>query len=455
MYAIVDIETTGGNPARDKITEIAVYIHDGYNIIDEFVSLINPECDIPYYISKLTGITNEMVADAPKFYEIAGDLVRITENTTFVAHNVSFDYNFIRNEFKNLGYNFNREKLCTVRMSRKFFPGKKSYSLGNICNELGIKIEDRHRASGDALATTRLLELILKSNGEAKPLSLYTVNENAIKGLEKTINHELLSKLPEETGVYYFHNLKNEVIYTGKSKNIKQRVISHLSNQTKKALEMKSELNDITFEITGSELVALLKESDEIKKIKPKYNRSQRRTIMSYGIFPFCDDHGYLNLEIKKITVSDEPVISFSSLTETRKQLYRYIEEFQLCQQLCGLYKSDHGCFQFQIGQCKGACVGKESSDEYNRRVRRLIEKLKYVHNNVILIDKGRSDSEKSVVVVENGKYLGYGYIDEAMNCNSVEEIKENICLMNDNKDIRQILNLYIRNKMTEKVIVF
>jgi DNA polymerase-3 subunit epsilon len=396
-----------------------------------------------------------MVADAPKFYEIAGDLVRITENTTFVAHNVSFDYNFIRNEFKNLGYNFNREKLCTVRMSRKFFPGKKSYSLGNICNEHGIKIEDRHRASGDAIATTRLLELILKSNGKAKPLSLYTVNENAIKGLEKTINHELLSRLPEETGVYYFHNLRNEVIYTGKSKNIKQRVISHLSNQTKKALEMKSELNDITFEITGSELVALLKESDEIKKIKPKYNRSQRRTIMSYGIFPFCDDHGYLNLEIKKITVSDEPVISFSSLTETRKQLYRYIEEFQLCQQLCGLYKSDHGCFQFQIGQCKGACVGKESSDEYNRRVRKLIEKLKYVHNNVILIDRGRSDSEKSVVVVENGKYLGYGYIDETMNCNSVEEIKENICLMNDNKDIRQILNLYIRNKMTEKVIVF
>ncbi|MFH2142549.1 MAG: exonuclease domain-containing protein [Bacteroidota bacterium] len=455
MYAIVDIETTGGNPVRDKITEIAIYVHDGYNIINEFATLINPECDIPYYITKLTGITNEMVADSPKFFEVAKDIVKMTENTIFVAHNVSFDYNFIRNEFKNLGYDFKLEKLCTVRMSRKFFPNKRSYSLGNICNDLGIKIEDRHRAAGDALATTRLLELILKSNGQEKPLSLYTVNENELKGINKSVNHELLSKLPEEAGVYYFHNSHNDIIYIGKSKNIRQRVISHLSNQSKRALEMKSELFDISFELTGSELIALLTESDEIKKFKPKFNRSQRRTIATYGIFSFKDKNGYINLELKKINKDDESLTSFTSLSESRRQIYRFIEEFKLCQQLCGLYKSDYGCFQYQIGQCNGACVCKESNILYNQRVLHLIDKLKYVQPNVLLIDKGRNENEKSVAIVENGKYLGFGYIDNTMKFNSIDEIKDSIKYMDDNRDIRQILNLYIRNRLVEKTIIF
>ena len=163
-YAIVDIETTGGQSPADRITEIAIIIHDGEKIIDEFTSLINPERRIPYFVSRLTGISDEMVMDAPRFFEVAKKIVEITEDCIFVAHNVQFDYQFIRQEFKSLGFNYSRDYTCTVRLSRKLLPGHASYSLGKLCNSLGIALENRHRAFGDALATAKLFELLLKSD---------------------------------------------------------------------------------------------------------------------------------------------------------------------------------------------------------------------------------------------------------------------------------------------------
>lgn len=164
MYAIVDIETTSGSPKSGKITEIAIYIHNGESIINSFVSLINPECSIPYYITRITGINNEMVENSPKFYEVAKKIVELTDNKIFVAHNVTFDYGFIQKEFNELGYNFERKTLCTVQLSRKYLPGYRSYSLGKLCSELGIEINGRHRAGGDAFATTKLFELILEKH---------------------------------------------------------------------------------------------------------------------------------------------------------------------------------------------------------------------------------------------------------------------------------------------------
>ena len=170
MYAIIDIETTGQSYSNGKITEIAIFIHDGFRITDSFTSLINPECYIPGFITNLTGIDNEMVKNAPKFYEIARKIVEITQDKVFVAHNVSFDYKFIQEEFRRLGYDYQRKTLCTVRMGRKFIPGHRSYSLGKLCGELDISINGRHRAAGDALATVKLFELILarKAQKETK-----------------------------------------------------------------------------------------------------------------------------------------------------------------------------------------------------------------------------------------------------------------------------------------------
>ncbi|MCU0366765.1 MAG: 3'-5' exonuclease, partial [Bacteroidales bacterium] len=172
MYAVVDIETTGGSARLERITEIAVYIHDGTRVVEEFSTLVNPERNIPYFITSLTGITNEMVEDAPRFFEVAKKIVEITEGRVFVAHNARFDYSFIRQEFSMLGYNFKRPLLDTVALSRKLLPGHRSYSLGNLCKDLGIEINGRHRASGDALATVKLMELLLEKDRELKSGSI-------------------------------------------------------------------------------------------------------------------------------------------------------------------------------------------------------------------------------------------------------------------------------------------
>lgn len=168
MYTIIDIETTGGRSQYDRITEIAIYVHNGREVTDSFVSLVNPEMTIPYFITGITGINNEMVADAPKFYEVAKKVVEITEGKIFVAHNARFDYNFIKEEFKRLAYTFKRDVLDTIKLSRKLIPGLKSYSLGKLCIEVDITIEDRHRAAGDALATVKLFEMLMELDSDKK-----------------------------------------------------------------------------------------------------------------------------------------------------------------------------------------------------------------------------------------------------------------------------------------------
>ncbi len=290
MYAIVDIETTGGSARLEKITEIAIYLHDGNTVTGEFITLINPERNIPYFITNLTGITNEMVEDAPKFYEVARKIVELTEGRTFVAHNARFDYTFLREEFKSLGFNFRRSLLDTVALSRKLLPGHKSYSLGNLCKDLEITINGRHRAGGDAFATVKLFEILMEKDREINHCGQRLMKNTKLSKLNPNLDLNKLEKIPEEPGVYYFYNEKHDLIYIGKSKNLQQRISTHLSNNTtNKAMEMRDSISDIDWEETGSELIALLKESAEIKINKPVYNRAQRRSRFQWGIYMFTD----------------------------------------------------------------------------------------------------------------------------------------------------------------------
>ncbi|MCF6239852.1 MAG: ribonuclease H-like domain-containing protein [Bacteroidales bacterium] len=444
MYTVIDIETTGLSPKKEKITEIAIYVYDGEKIIDEFISLVNPERPVPYFITRLTGITNEMLARAPKFYEIAKKIVEITENRIFVAHNVDFDYNFIKEEFARLGYEFQRKKLCTVKLSKKIIPGRKSYSLGKLTHELGIVINGRHRAAGDAYATVQLFEYLLKIDAQSKPL-IEEISYHSMKGLHPEFDKGIIDKLPEKTGVYYFYDENSELIYIGKSINIHKRVLQHLSNsKTAKAVKMRSRIVDISFEETGSELIALLLESDEIKKHKPVFNRAQRRSFFQYGIYTFEDEQGYLRFEIRKNQGKEMPLTSYTSLQSAKSGLSAFCEEYELCQKLCGLYDTEGACFHYGIKQCKGACIGEELPADYNKRAKSLINKFEYESTNFLIIDKGRTAREKSVVKIEKGKYCGFGYFEPEITGDNVQLIAESTKPYNDNRDVQIIIKGFV-----------
>ena len=438
MYAIIDIETTGLSPSNEKITEIAIFIHDGQKIVDEYSSLINPEKKIPYRIIQMTGINNQMVESAPKFYEIAKKIVELTEGKGFVGHNVRFDYGFIRNEFKSLGYDYARKTLDTVKLSRKLIPGRKSYSLGRLCNDLEIENHARHRATGDALATTKLFELLLSIDS-----NLESVN---INGAQSDLNKSFIKDLPSEAGVYYFYDKSKELIYVGKSINIHDRVLSHLNNNLhKKAIKMKNMIADVGFQKTGSELIALLLESDEIKRNQPIFNQSQKRTYFNYGLYSFEDELGYINLKIMRILDELTPIYTYSSSQEGKEHMTRICEDFNLCQKLCGLYDTNGACFHYQIHSCKGACIGEEHSSLYNSRVGDALENYQFKHQNFFVIDKGRSDDENSIVKVESGKYLGFGYLGKDQITSQMDLMHDCIVSYRDNKEVRRIINTFVK----------
>ena len=465
MYAIIDIETTGGQPAQDKITEIAIFIHDGEKVVDQYNTLINPQRPIPFFITQLTGITDEMVQEAPKFYEVAKDIVQLTEGKVFVAHNVRFDYSFLKKEFADLGFTYQRKTLCTVRLSRSLIPGLPSYSLGKLCKSINIDLQMRHRAIGDAEATAQLFDKLLKLNQRgfdgsepsAEKSEKRMKTEVKASLLPPQITKEQLDALPDAAGVYYFYDEKGEVIYVGKSINIRKRVISHftIDLKSKKSLEFKNRIADISYELTGSELVALLYESDEIKRLKPHYNRQQRRSVFTAGIYVYLDQNGYKRLTHSKVTQGQYPIIALSNNFKAKNFLFHKVAKFNLCQKLCDLYKTNGACFDYQVHQCQGACLGLEPPESYNARVDQAIESLQYEHDTFVVIGKGRNEGEKSVVGVQNGRYLGFGFFDESFSATGFESFKDVIKPYLDNKDVQQIIRGYLRTKHKDKVLVF
>lgn len=441
----------------DKITEIAIVIHDGHSVVDSYTTLINPGRPIPYHITQLTGINDEMVRNAPKFHEVARQIVEFTEGKVFVAHNVRFDYSFLKSEFGSLGYNYQRKTLCTVRLSRKLIPGMPSYSLGKLCNSLNIPLKHRHRAFGDAEATSKLFDRMLKLD-KPEEFSRFIDDEIKAQTLPPKINKEQVMALPEKTGVYYFYNERGQVIYVGKSKNIKKRIISHfaIDYKSRKSIEFKNSIADISYEITGNELVALLLESEEIKKLKPIYNSALKRTGGSFvGIFEEKDKNGFIRLYIERLKASSQkdPLITLENSFKAQNFLYRKIENFNLCLKLCGLHKIQGACFNYQLHTCNGACIGKEEAESYNKRIQQAINSFSFQQESFFLIGKGRSKGEKSAVCVENGTYKGFGYFDEEWGGESITSIRQCIKSYAHNQDIQKIICGYLKKNQEDKLI--
>ncbi len=446
-YSVIDIETTGGKAGIGRITEIAVYIMEGEKIVDEYSTLINPECAIPPYISNLTGITDQMVENAPRFYEIAKKIVEITEDCIFVAHNAPFDYNFIKKEFEALGYNYERKVLCTVRLSRKIIPGHRSYNLGNICQDLQIPLFHRHRAGGDAHATALLLRYLIRKQGNF----IETEDNFDLKGIHPDLDLKKIRQLPEQPGVYYFHDEQNEVIYIGKSKNIRKRVFSHLSAKGKRNLRMKEQLVDVSYELTGSELLALLRESDEIKQQKPLFNRIGRRTVFNWGIFSISDRKGYQRFFIDRIKDNNnQPLDAFSTRDAAVKALTTSAEKYDLCRQLCGLEDKSGPCFNYSVYQCKGACAGAEAPENYNQRTSKMTDSMNFSSQNFVVFDKGRETREKSFVWVERNALKGYGWLTQEEAITHPENLSDYLAGGVDNRDNRHIIRSWLRKKANE-----
>ena len=453
MYAILDIETTGGQFNEEGITEIAIYKFDGHEIVDQFISLVNPEIPIQPFVVKLTGINNAMLQSAPKFFEVAKRIIEMTNDCVVVAHNASFDYRILRTEFRRLGYDFEAKTICTVELSKKLLPEQPSHSLGKLVRALGIPMSDRHRASGDALATVKLFKILLEKDLEKEIVKDF-IKLEIQKGIAPKLL-DIVSSLPAKTGVYYIHNEKGNLVYIGKSRNIKKRINQHFTGTSTKCKKIQADVFTVTYDETGSELIALLKESEEIKINKPIYNRAQRKSIFQVALYAEKDEKGYINLKLQKADGRKKEITSFTSIQEGKNALFRITSHYNLCQKLTGLFHTKTNCFQYSIKECDGACIGEVSPEEYNARVQNFIEKNTFENQNMVLIDKGRTISERSAVLIENGIYKGYAFYDLNYQINNIEILRNIIIPMQNNRDTKNIIQGHIRKNKTLKTVKF
>lgn len=443
MYAILDIESTGGKYNEEGITEIAIYKFDGHEIVDQFISLVNPERKIQSFVVGLTGINNEMLHHAPKFYEVAKRIVEVTEGCIVVAHNAKFDYRMLRLEFDRLGYDFDRKTLCTVKLSKKLLPGFESYSLGKLVRKLGIPITDRHRASGDALATVKLFKLLLEKDADKEIISS-NLKLNTISSVDQKLIR-LIDNLPNSVGVYYFSDGDGQIIYVGKSKDIKKRANQHFTSDAPKSREIQEHVVSVDFEKTGNELLALLKENQSIKKLKPKFNSALKKDLFTHGLYVYKDQSGYLNLTISKLKEEGNYITSFTNYQQGKAFLERAVENFELCQKLTGLHKTKGACFNYTIKQCHGACVKEETPESYNERVKQLVDFYDYHNKNMIIQDRGRHPGEKSVVLIENGELSGAGYTELNFQIENISILRNIINPMQNDRDAQHIIQSYLR----------
>ncbi|MCF8253397.1 MAG: GIY-YIG nuclease family protein [Bacteroidia bacterium] len=412
MYAIVDIETTGGHAMQNRITEISIFVHDGQKIIDHFESLVHPEMTIPPYIQAFTGISNEMVANAPHFSGIAEKVFKLLDGNIFIAHNVNFDHSFIKHQLQESGYDLQVKKLCTVRLSRKIVPGHRSYSLGNICAALHIQLENRHRAGGDALATVKLFEYLIAHDTENH------IDDSLKRGskeqvLPPNVSKSDFEKLPKSPGVYYFVNDKGLAVYVGKAKNIRTRVGTHFSGDLKgkQKQNFMRDVHGFSHTQTGNELLAILLESHEIRRLWPDENRAQKKVQQVYGLFDYLDQNNKIRFGIEKVRKDQKPLVAFSTHAAALQYLNELINEYGLCPKLCNSQTNKADCIQVQHNICDGYCLVAENVAAYNAKAQSFFDFLTSERKAYFIVGKGRNYKEQAVIIYEPGNYIGYIFV--------------------------------------------
>jgi DNA polymerase III subunit epsilon len=453
MYAIVDIETTGSYAANNGITELAIVLHDGNKIVDRFETLINPQSSIPEYVQVLTGIRPAMLADAPLFSEVALRVYEMLRDNIFVAHHVNFDYSFIRHQLETCGYMLDTQKLCTVRLSRKLFPGLPGYSLGKLCRELEIPIENRHRAGGDADATVILFEKILGRDTQGA-IGQMLHGKSREQYLPPNLPSEQIASMPYTPGIYYFHDQKGKVIYVGKAKNLRGRVCSHFSNNhtSLRKQEFLRNIYAVSWQDCGTELMAFLLECVEIRRLWPAYNSSLKRFEQAYGLYVYEDQCGYLRLTIEKKKQNLPAYYSFYSLSEGWQVLRKLVRQFELCPKLCFIQKGPENCEGLKENSCRGACIQRESAGDYNVRLMAALQTLQEKLPSFMIRDRGRNADEESCVLIENGRFYGMGYLDKEMQIDNLETLKEQLTVYPENDYMRGLVYAFAEKWPDKKV---
>lgn len=438
-YAIVDIETTGGNASGSRITEIAIIIHDGIQVLDRYETLVNPQKEIPLPIFALTGISNQMVKDAPIFDDVAEKIVAMLTGRIFVAHNVNFDHSFVRHELGRAGFKWSaKNKLCTVRAARKIKPGLPSYSLGNLCRSLDIDLLNRHRAGGDADATAVLLSLLLKWDQEAVIDKMIKKNAQDQR-LPPNLPPQDFEALPEKPGVYYFYSKERKVVYVGKAKNLKKRVAQHFSGHkiTPQRQHFLRDIYGISFEICASEFMALLLECCEIKKLWPIHNRALKKFDPKFGLYEYEARNGYKYLAIGKLAKHQAYIEMFHSLHEGVNLILKLAAQFTIDGRFIHYGTSAEDGIPYRD------FTALPNKEHHNDCVNKALDFLEASRPSYAIVDKGRSRDERSCIWIEKGHFYGMGYLPSDLAITDVSEIKDYVTPYNSNGYIMQLINTY------------
>lgn len=417
--AFIDLETTGANPVLDRITEIGlIEVEDG--VATRWSTLVNPQRSIPEFIQQLTGIRNEMVAGAPTFAEVADELRTRLHGKLFIAHNARFDYGFVKNEFQRLGQRFQSDVLCTVRLSRKLFPEYHKHNLDSLVVRHGLAADGRHRALADAELIFQFWQLARHQQPEA---ALLGAIQQQLKRptLPPHLDPGVIDDLPEAAGVYLFYGEGDLCLYAGKSINLRQRVLSHFAADTREHKEMNlaQQVRRLDWRETVGEIGALLLESRLVKQLKPLHNRRLREhsEICAWHleeVEPGDFRPRLVYADAVDLATTDECYGPFNTKREAHNTLRKIAEAYKLCPPLLGLEKPNktpRPCFTFQVGQCKGACVGREARALHSARLMSALAKLKLQPwpwpGPIGLVERDEFRDVEEVHILAGWRYLG------------------------------------------------
>lgn len=402
----VDVETNGMSNTRGHVIEVAAIRVEGGRITRVFNQLIDPGSEIPLFITNLTGITNHDLRGAMTFHQVAAELYDILSGALFVAHNVRFDYSFLKQEFKRTGRTFLPKQLCTVKLSRALFPGERSHKLESLIVRHGFSYEKRHRAYDDAHVLWQFIQHAY-ANFPADVVNAAVAKQIRQPAIPKDIPPELIKDLPDTPGVYIFEDEYNRPLYIGKSINIRKRVLQHFGHDHDDSKEFKiaQAIKNISFVKTGGELAALLLESQMVKEKQPLYNRKLRKAeklLLAKGSY---DARGYLNVSLEEAYGLEPSELSSTLAVYTRRgrardSLNDIQKLYELCPKLLGLEKSKGACFLSQLHKCRGACAERETPEMYNRRVALAFERQRireWPYSSPILLQERSSETGNAV----------------------------------------------------------